>query len=690
MIFSKTNSGVAKPAKLLFLATLAGLAAPTLTASATDSLVTGSISSRASTGALISSGSVRATVDHAPASPTLKKGLAALDKKNMASALAARSQLTPGSLERKVLAWAIAMNGRKVDADLLMKISKDLTHWPGSSVMRSNLERAIVETNDSASLRRTFSKSPPESDEAILALALAHKKTGNKKQARATIAPLWTEQKLTRAQEASILKQLGSVLTKGDHRARVEFLLSHERFNGAERLAGRAGVTRLVKARIAVERKSRSAAKALSNVPASQKRDPSYLLAKARYLRRAGKLNRAAKLLQSADAKRIHPQTADLFWTEQRIIAADLLEKKAPKTAYKLAARNVARSKTKRIDAEFYAGWIALRRLKDSNRAVKHFENLLALAKTPLSRSRGHYWLARALRDPAKAKSQYEAAARHDTTYYGQLAARKLGRSSISVSRARPSDANRSTFPDYELVQAIAKLESAGKNYWARSFYRHLARRLTDPGELALLAARAEGSGDHQLALQVGKIGFIRGMNVDTLAWPIGAIPRNTKTSGAGLPLAYAVARQESTFRVDARSSANALGLLQLLPSTAKRTAKLIGVKYSKQKLVTNASYNVRLGTAYLDQQMDRFGGSFVLTFAAYNAGPMRAEEWITRFGDPRGKPLNFAIDWVEKIPYAETRNYVQRVMENYQVYNARLKGARLSTDRDLRRGKNT
>jgi len=434
----------------------------------------------------------------------------------------------------------------------------------------------------------------------------------------------------------------------------------------------------------------KSASKALADVPSSQRGDPNYLQSKARHLRRADKLTQAAKALRQAKSKNIHPNAADGYWIEQRILASDLLEAKAPKTAYRLASRNVARARTKQIDSEFYAGWIALRRLKDSTTAVRHFEKLLKLATTPLSKSRGHYWMGRALRSPAKAREHYQAAAVHDTTFYGQLAARKLGRSAISVSRARPTRTVRAQFPKYELVQAIAKLESAGKTSMARPIYRFLARNLDNPGELALLAARAERAGDHQLALQVGKIGFIRGMSVDTLAWPIGAIPKSARTSGAGLPLAYAVARQESTFRVDARSPANALGLLQLLPSTAKRTARSIGIKYSRRKLVTSASYNVRLGTAYLDQQMDRFGGSYILTFAAYNAGPLRAQQWIERFGDPRGKSLEFVIDWIEQIPYAETRNYVQRVMENYQVYKTRLKGAKLSTDKDIRRGKTT
>ncbi|MCJ8310781.1 MAG: lytic transglycosylase domain-containing protein [Hyphomicrobiales bacterium] len=651
-----------------------------------DPMTTGSVGGSAHASSLPRAGAV----DTAPASPTLKAGLKALTKRDMDAALAARAKLTPGSLERKVMAWAIAMDGRNVDPQTLNKISQDLAHWPGASRMRGNLERLVIKDADDASIRAAFANSAPESYQATVALAVAHKRAGNNKAARRIIAPIWQGRKLERDEENYILKHLGSVLQKADYRARVEYLLSHKRLRGAERIAGKAGVTRLVKAFAAVERKQRSASQALANVPGFQHSDPTYLLAKARHLRRQGKLSQAAKVLRQADVKKIHPKTADSFWIEQRILASDLLEVNKPKTAYSVVSRNVARSKTKRLDAEFYAGWIALRKVKDSKTAFRHFEKLTQLAGTPLSKSRGHYWMARALRDPAQAQAHYQAAAVHDTTYYGQLAARKLGRSAIDVSRARPTDNVRAQFPRYELVQAIAKLESAGRESLARPIYRHLARRLNDPGELALLAARAERSGDHQLSLQVGKIGFIRGMNVDTLAWPIGAIPKSARTSGAGLPLAYAVARQESTFRVDARSSANALGLLQLLPSTAKRTARNIGVKYSRNKLVTSASYNVQLGTAYLDQQMERFGGSYILTFVAYNAGPLRAQEWIERFGDPRGKSLEFAIDWVEQIPYAETRNYVQRVMENYQVYKTRLKGAKLSTDRDLRRGRRT
>lgn len=177
-------------------------------------------------------------------------------------------------------------------------------------------------------------------------------------------------------------------------------------------------------------------------------------------------------------------------------------------------------------------------------------------------------------------------------------------------------------------------------------------------------------------------------MEADTLAWPLGAISRGTRVGKRDLPLAYAIARQESTFQIDARSSANALGLMQLLPATAKRTAQSIGVSYSKSKLTRDGAYNARLGTAFLAQQMENFGGSHVLTFAAYNAGPRRALDWIERNGDPRGASLYEAIDWVEGIPFSETRNYVMRVMENLQIYRARINGSPLTIDRDLRAGR--
>ncbi|MEN0041890.1 MAG: transglycosylase SLT domain-containing protein, partial [Pseudomonadota bacterium] len=476
-----------------------------------------------------------------------------------------------------------------------------------------------------------------------------------------------------------------------DHRARVEMLLSKRRLRGAERIAGKAGATRMVAARIAVERKKRDAGRRIAAVPASQQKHPMQLLTKAMHDTRRERITAASNALLAIDPRSLSAQAADQVWRQQRIVISDLLEANKTRLAYRLAAHNTPQSDRRKLDQAFKAGWIALRKRGDAKTARSHFSRLVKIAGTPLSRSRGHYWLGRSYAAQGRksdATTSYERAAKHDTTYYGQLAAQELGRKTIDISKGRASAQDRSNFAGYELVKAIAKLESAGHGDRARTIYRHLGRHMKDTGELALLAARAEKRGDFQLSLQVGKSAFLRGRGADQLAWPLGAISTQTKTSGAGLPIAYAIARQESTFQIDARSPANALGLMQLLPATAKRTARSLGIRYSRQRLVTDASYNARLGTAFLDQQMDRFGGSFILTFAAYNAGPGRADEWIERFGDPRGAKLYTVIDWVETIPFSETRNYVQRVMENYQVYKTRLKGGRLTISEDLRAGR--
>ena len=190
-----------------------------------------------------------------------------------------------------------------------------------------------------------------------------------------------------------------------------------------------------------------------------------------------------------------------------------------------------------------------------------------------------------------------------------------------------------------------------------------------------MLAEMAEKRGNHFLALRIGKIAAANGVNVGALSHPIGVIPETANISGSGKALAYAIARQESEFNVSAVSRVGALGLLQLMPSTAEQLAKKAGMAFSQTKLTTDAGYNATLGAAFLGQQLDRYNGSYVLTFAGYNAGPRRADQWIKRYGDPRGKDIDTVVDWIERIPYAETRSYIQRVMENYEVYKMRISG---------------
>jgi soluble lytic murein transglycosylase len=282
----------------------------------------------------------------------------------------------------------------------------------------------------------------------------------------------------------------------------------------------------------------------------------------------------------------------------------------------------------------------------------------------------------------------YRAAAHYGGTFYGQLATQHLGQRKLAVSHPRPSAQDKARFASRELVRAIALLEASNYAWRAEIIYRELAENLNSAEELAMLAARAERQGKHTLALQIGKIGHRRGLDVDTVSWPVGAIPSNARIGDTGLALAYAIARQESAFNAAAVSPAKARGLLQLMPGTAKLMAKKVGLKYSQAKLTTDPAYNARLGAAYLSEQLDNFSNSYILTFVGYNAGPRRAREWITAYGDPRSRPIDEVVDWIERIPFTETRNYVQRVMENYQVYKSRLSKKPFDIERDLRLGR--
>src|SRR6185369_16458443 len=213
-------------------------------------------------------------------------------------------------------------------------------------------------------------------------------------------------------------------------------------------------------------------------------------------------------------------------------------------------------------------------------------------------------------------------------------------------------------------------------------FYRQLAETLTDPAEIALLAAMAQDEDNYSLALQVGKVANARQSGADAVAFPMEAVP-SLGRADIELPAVYAVARQESAFQIGAVSPVGAQGLLQLMPATAREVAGRLGMPYSKDRLSTDPSYNATLGAAFLGSLLAQFNGSYAMSFAAYNAGAGRVQEWTKTYGDPRGSDAD-VVDWIERIPFDETRNYVKRTLENLQVYRARLGMPALRLEADL------
>ncbi|WP_244487641.1 MULTISPECIES: lytic transglycosylase domain-containing protein [unclassified Aureimonas] len=618
----------------------------------------------------------------------LAGGLKSLSAGDVNKARAIREGMRRGTLDRQILTWAIALNGgRDVPAREIATAAAELEGWPGMKTLRANSERALYREQPAArDVVQAFAGTRPQTAEGAMALARAQIELGQAGEARRVIARVWREDKMDRAVESQILKTFGPMLTKADHKRRMDMLLYADRVSDAERLKTLANAERLFAARAAVVREDKSAAKLLAAVPAGQRSDPGFLFSQVEYLRKADKVEEAARILLQAPTDRDALVDAEAWWNERRIIARDLLDRRRYKDAYRVAAAHSAENPAEAAEAEFHAGWIALSFLGDTKTAARHFSKIAELSNRPLSQSRAYYWLGRTAdkSGSGNAAQYYGRSAAYSTTYYGQLSASRLGKGQGSVAYPKPSSAERQRFESRAAVQAIRRLEDLGLESRANILYRALADELTSPGELALLAAQAERRGDHYLALKVGKQANQRGIDsAAALAFPIGVIPASANISASGKALAYAIARQESEFNPGARSPAGALGLLQLMPGTAKSVAQKAGMPFSLARLTTDPGYNAALGSRFLGEQIDNFAGSYILTFAAYNAGPRRAREWVERFGDPRGKSIEEVVDWVERIPFTETRNYVQRVMENYQVYKMRL-GAGSNIQQDL------
>ena len=642
----------------------------TASAGAIDTAATtGSIAATAVTATAVSTGSIA----------QLKSGLDALSSGNIARARVVRGNLPANSLDRHILTWAIAVSGADgVPSTEIAEAAYSLAGWPGMTTLRANSERAMHRENPGPrTVLSAFGNSQPQTAQGAIVLARAHLATGNTQAARQTLARIWRTERLEAAEEQAIIREFGNVIPAADHRFRMERMLYIDRITSAERVAAIAGGRELVRAVGAVAREEGNATSLLNAVPQSQ-RSAVYYFAQSRLLRRASKHKEAAQVMLKAPTDAAALADRDAWWVERRALSRGLLDLGEASTAYRIAAAHAAESASNRVDAEFHAGWLAFRGMGDARTGARHFARIVEIADGPISLSRGYYWLGRAAEagGPGNARQYYERAAQYGTAYYGQLAAAKLGRNAIAASFPSPSDSDRANFERRQAVQAIRRLEQAGHARRADSLYRALAQELTSVGELAMLAVMAERQGNnHFLALRVGKWAAARGLNVGALAHPVGAIPAGANISGAGKALAYAIARQESEFNVGARSGAGALGLLQLLPGTARDMARKTGLSYSQARLTSDPGYNATLGAAYLDEQLSRFSGSYILTFAGYNAGPRRAQEWVDRYGDPRGKNIDAVVDWVERIPFTETRSYIQRVMENYQVYKMRLSG---------------
>jgi soluble lytic murein transglycosylase len=564
--------------------------------------------------------------------------------------------------------------------------------WPSQTFLRRRLEAALWDDHrDDATVWAWFENESPLSAKGKFALARVMLARGDRANAERLVRDAWRNDAMSEDTESTALDLFGALLTPGDQKARMDLFLYGSEHEAALRAAKRlgAGEVALAKARIASYRKAPNARALLDAVPHELHSDPGYIFSRIQLLRREEKFAEAAQLMLSAPKDPARLNNVDEWWIERRLLSRKMLDIGEHRTAY-LIARDAALPARDiyKTEQEFTAGWIALRFLTDPALAAQHFARIGVGSVNPTALARAGYWQGRAAEAAGRAqeaRAAYTAAAAQSTSYYGQLARAKLGLPQIELNAA-PTGRGRG-IERLEVVRAAQLLYDLDEREIAVPIFADMGEN-GDPDALVGLGELASRYGDARNMLLVGKAALNRGLPFDFYAYPVTGIPP-FKSIGPEVEqsIVFAIARQESAFNPAVVSPAQAYGLMQVTPDAGRYVCKKYGANFDLARMKSDPVYNAALGAAELGGLIEDYRGSYIMTFAAYNAGRGSVKKWIDRYGDPRDPKVD-AVDWVELIPFSETRNYVQRIMENLQVYRARFGGGtRLQIEADLHRG---
>jgi soluble lytic murein transglycosylase len=597
----------------------------------------------------------------------------------------------------KLVEWMILRHeDNGVDFNRYATFIRDNPSWPSIPLFRRRAEGALWhEHRDAATVRAFFANAKPASARGRFVLGRALIAQGERAAGEALIREGWRNEDFTDDLEGQVLEEFPGVLTRADHRARMHRRLYAKDFAAAMRSAHRLGDAdgAIVKAYAAVATRSDKAGALLDAVSGEARHDAAFALARTQWLMHKDRIADAGQVAVAAPHDAGQIEDGDEWWRTRRMLVRKLLDIGDVQTAYRVAREAaVPASENYRADHHFTAGWIALRFLNDPATALAHFQRIGNGVVNPIALARASYWQARAaeaLGRHQEARARYEAAARYPTAYYGQLARAKLGLTEIALRHPPELDAaQRAAVANLELVRATEMIYAIGERDLVIPIVADLAERAVDPTVLFGIAEITARHQDARATLLLGKAALGRGYGFEHYAFPNFGIPQYASVAPEiDRSIAYAIVRQESEFNQRDKSAAQAVGLMQVTPAAGRDTAKRYGVSYDWNKMVSDPVYNSQMGAAELSGLLQDYRGSYILTFAGYNAGRGRVREWIERFGDPRDPKVD-PIDWVERIPFSETRNYVQRVMENFQVYRVRFgHGPRLTIEADLRRG---
>lgn len=661
---------------------------------------------------------------------TYKQAFRAADKGKFDEAIAI-ARRTDEALPAQVLLWmALSQPGADASWEALNGFMKRHPDWPNQAALRRNAEAKMPADMPYTQVREWFEKYPPLTLTGFGRYVDALMETGSSDKAIQAVRDRYVNGSFGATEERDYRGRYVSLLQPGDHVARLHRLLWEEKVEEARRVMPLVspGQQAVAEARIALAAMSPGVDGALRRVPADLINDPGLQYDRTRWRRR--KDMDAAAVDALSERLPEEAQHAADWWTERHILARRLMEEGQFQRAYDLVAAHATQDGLAFAQAEFLAGWLALRKLNKPDVAEKHFEALFRGTTSPVSKSRGAYWVGRALEvigDKERATSWYETATEYGGTFYGLLAADHLNKppGSTLPPEPTPTAEERKAFERREMVRVVellTRIEGSDSDR-VTLFLRKLALDAKSGetyrmvGELALAVKRPD------LAVTTARAAWQDGFLLRTEGFPTLSTKVPVRPE---IGLIHGIIRQESNFRADVTSAAGARGLMQVMPATAsgvvrqqakpagkppakaasqkqapakqkdsKNTKKSSpmqlpktppGKKYDADRLITSPQHNVEVGSSYLADMIDKFGGSYVLAIASYNAGPGRVSGWLRDYGDPRDNGVD-VIDWIETMPIYETRNYVQRVLENLHLYRARMGQPPMRITHDLARG---
>jgi soluble lytic murein transglycosylase len=599
----------------------------------------------------------------------------------------------------KLIFWMdIVRVGTKAPFEEIARFISTNPDWPEQSRLQRRAEEAMTDETPPKDILAWFGEGrKPVSATGSFRYGSALWRNGNKEHGREVLRKAWIEGNFPRHLEKEFYRRYRKLLSANDHVERLDRLLWEGHNGSARRMLWKVSSKHrlLGEARFLLRQMKGNVDRAIAKVPANLKKDQGLVYERLRWRRRKGHDLSAIELLKGLSE---YPERARVWWRERSILARRLLRAGAALKAYRVASQHGLSSQNgtakgvEYAQAEWLSGWIALQFLSDHEGALNHFVRMFGMVKSSISQARGAYWAARAteaMGQSEKAVVWDRIAAMHSTTYYGQLSAERLspGTRLAFPGFIKPSAEEAVAFARHEMMRVVEVLSAIGKKEEMGTFIMALYKAKETAEWRALAVALAYNHGRQDTAIILAKKSAQRGHVLVAGVYPSVSLPKSgSGMSAAEIPLVLSIIRQESAFDPTSTSRAGARGLMQIMPRTALLTAKKFKKPYSRERLLNDPYYNLELGQAYLEMRLEEFGGSYPLTLAAYNAGPANAKRWMRTNGDPRNPEVD-VVNWVEMIPYAETRNYVQRVMETLQVYRHLAKAdTPLSIGEDLRR----